>query len=82
MFHYSRSRSGVSPRKTHPAMSKPNVYTGSYILQNIAGRDTMTATIMSIAKNRTSAKTIVDTKVEVARVTLVSMGAAGTVASL
>jgi len=39
----------------------------------------MTATIKSIAKNRTSVISTVDTKAEVARGTLVSMGAAGAV---
>ena len=42
----------------------------------------MTATTKSIAKNKTSAITTVDTKTEVAKGTLVSMGAAGAVVGL
>jgi len=42
----------------------------------------MTATTKSIANNRTSAITTVDTKAEVARGTLVSMCAAGAVVTM
>jgi hypothetical protein len=42
----------------------------------------MTATTKSIAKNRTSAKTSVDTNAEISRTALVSLSAAGAIVGL